>query len=69
MLPLRILDKLGKSKEELKDTNMVMIDYRGKAIPIERVILFNEKVGIVKTSTLFVVILSKSSYNLLLSKD
>ena len=60
-LLLRILNKLGKSKEKLKDINMIVIDYRGKATPS---ILLNVKVGAVEKPTLFVVI--PSSYNLLL---
>ena len=69
LLLLRILDRLGKSKEELKDINMVMTDYHGKATPAKGVILLNVKVGMVERPTLFVVILSKSSYNLLLKRD
>ena len=69
LLPLRTLEKLGKSKEELKDTNMVVTNYHDKANLGKGVILLNVKVGMVERSTLFVVIPSKSSYNLLLGRD
>ena len=69
LLPLRILDKLGNSKQKLKDTNMVVINYHGKNTLVEEVILLNVKVGTIKRPTLFVVIPSKSNYNLLLGRD
>ena len=58
-LPLRILNKLGKSKDEMKDANIVVTDYHGKATLAEGVILLNVKVGTVKRPTLFMVIPSK----------
>ena len=69
LLPFRILDKLGKAIEELRSTNTVVTDYRGKSTPVEGVVLLNVKVRAVEHPTLLVVILLKSSYNLLLGRD
>ena len=65
LLPLRLLDKLGKAREELRTANIVVTDYRGKSTPTEGMVLLNVKVGTMECPTLFVVILSKLSYNLL----
>ena len=69
LLPLKILDKLAKAREELRTTNIVVIVYRGKSTLAKGVVLINVKVGIVERPTPFVVIPSKSSYNLLLGWD
>ena len=62
LLSLRILDKLGKTKEELRLTNIVVTGYRGKSTSTEGVVLLNVKVGTMERPTLFIVIPSKSSY-------
>ena len=56
-------------RKEPRTTEIVVTDYRGKSTPAKGVVLLNVKVGTMERATLFVVILSKSSYDLLLGQD
>ena len=52
LLPLRILDKLGKAREKLRTINIVVIDYRGKLTTAKGMVVLNVQVRIVEHPTL-----------------
>ena len=69
LIPRAMLKRLGKNESDLMITNMVVTNFSGKTSPSDGVVMLNVQVGSVARTTLFVVIPTKSSYNLLLGRD
>ena len=69
LIPRAMLKRLGKNESDLMTTNIVVTDFSGKTSPSDGVVMLNVQVGSVARTTLFVVIPTKSSYNLLLGRD
>ena len=69
LVPESMLGKLGKRSKDLIYTNVTMINFNGKNSAIKGVVLLNVKVGSINRSTMFIVVPSKTSYNLSLGRD
>ena len=61
-----MLGKLGKRLKDLVQTNIDVTNCNGKTFAIKGMVLLNIRVGSIDRSNMFVVVLSKASYNLLL---
>ena len=57
------------SKSDLKPHNVILSNYEGKSGGYFGAVEVDLVVGIVKRSTLFLVVASKANYNLLLGKE
>ena len=64
-----MLGKLGKMSRDLVQTNVAITDFNGKTSAVKGMVLLNIKVGRVDKPTMFVVVPSKASYNVLLGRD
>lgn len=64
-----MLKKFNKIEEDLIAHNMVVTDFSGKTSRSDGVIALDITVGSVIKSTMFVVIPTKASYNLLLGRE
>ena len=64
-----MLGKLGKRLRDLVQTNIAVTNFNGKTFVIKGMVLLNIRVGSIDRPTMFVVVLSKASYNLLLRRD
>ena len=62
LVPKSMLGKLGKTLKDLVQTNVAMTYFNGKTST-------NTRVRNVNRPTMFVVVPSKASYNLLLGRD
>lgn len=69
LMPHFFLSKIGKYDTDMRPNNMVLSNYEGKTRHTLGVIQFNMIVGSVTKPTVFMVIASKSSYNLLLGRE
>ena len=69
LMPKIVFKKLGKSESDLIPTNMVVTDFNGRTSPSDGVTMLTIQVGTIKRPTLFVVVPSRASYNLLLGRD
>jgi hypothetical protein len=61
--------KLGKGKEDLIKTDMMLKDFEGKASPARGQINVELTIGSKTLQTTFFIINGKGSYNLLLGRD
>lgn len=64
LIPRAMFKKLGKDDSDLLATNLVVTDFCGKSSTSDGVVMLSVQVWFVKRLTLFVVIPSRSSYNL-----
>ena len=63
-----MLGKLGKMSRDLVQTNVAITYFNGKTSAIKGMILLNIRVGSIDRPTMFVMVSSKASYNLLLRR-
>ena len=63
------MTKLGKISSDLIRTNVAVIGFNGKSTIVKGMIPLRFKVGSVVRPTMFVVITSKASFNMLLERD
>ena len=68
MLWLTIV-KIGAIAKDLMPSDIAMTDFNGKMSSLKRMVLVNLMVGSNSHQTLFVVMPSKSNYNLLLGQN
>lgn len=64
-----LLAKIGKFDTDLRLHNMVLSNYKGKTGQAMRVIQVDITVGSITRPTVFMVIVSKANYNLLLGRE
>jgi hypothetical protein len=69
VMPYTTYRKLGKGKEDLIKTNMMLKDFEGKASPAQGAINVELMIGSKTLLTTFFIINGKNSYNLLLDRD
>lgn len=69
LMPHFMLNKNGKFDTDLKPHNMVLSNYEGKIDHTLGVIQVELTVGIITRPTMFMVILSKANYNMLLDRE
>jgi len=68
-LPQFLLKKIGLSYSDLKSHNVILSNYDGKSGSSFGALEVDLVVGTVKRVTLFLVVASKASYNLLLGRE
>ncbi|XP_072054908.1 uncharacterized protein [Arachis hypogaea] len=69
LLPERMLGKVGKHFEELVPTNIIVTDFSGNSTPANELVTLTMKVGSLERHSVFVVVPSKASYNVLFGRD
>ncbi|RYR62860.1 hypothetical protein Ahy_A04g020616 [Arachis hypogaea] len=65
----RMLMKVGKHLDDLIPTNIFVTDYSGVSTPAKGLMTLGVHVGSSDQNTVFVVMSSKASYNVLLGHD
>jgi hypothetical protein len=66
--PYTMLCKIGKSNEDLTQTDMMLVDFEGNVSPAQGVICVELTIGSKTLPTTFFVIKGRGSYNLLLGR-
>lgn len=69
LMPYTLFKKMGKFDDDLQQHNMVLSNYEGKTNNMMGVVQVDLVVGTTTCSTLFMVIDSKSNFNLLLGRE
>jgi hypothetical protein len=69
LMPYTILRKIGKSDEDLIQTDMMLVDFKGKVSLAQGAICVELTIGSKTLPTAFFIIKGRGSYNLLLSQD
>ncbi|XP_050909871.1 uncharacterized protein LOC127123713 [Lathyrus oleraceus] len=69
LMPYTQFKKMGQGDEDLRQHNMVLLNYEGKTSNIMGVVQVDLVVGTITRSTLFMVIDSKANFNLLLGRE
>jgi hypothetical protein len=69
LMPYTMLRKIGKSDEDLTQTDMMLVDFEGNVSPSQGAICVELTIGSKTLSTTFFVIKGRGSYNLLLGRD
>jgi len=68
-MPQSLLKRIGKSDKDLKPHNVIMSNYNGKASHSLGALQVSLTLGTMVRPTLFMVVPSKSNFNLLLRKE
>jgi hypothetical protein len=66
LMPYTMLRKIGKSDEDLTQTDMMLVDFEGNVSPAQGAICVELTIGSKTLPTAFFVINGRGSYNLLL---
>jgi hypothetical protein len=61
--------EIGKSDEDLTQTDMMLVDFEGNVFPAQGAICVEVTIGSKTVPTAFFVIKGRGSYNLLLGRD
>jgi hypothetical protein len=69
LMPYTMLRKIGKSKEDLTQTDMMLVDFDGNVSPTQGAICVELTIGSKILPTTFFVSKRRGSYNLLLGGD
>ena len=69
LMPRLNFMQLGKQLKDFMPYNIVVIDFNGKVSALKEMVLVNLQRGTITRPTLFIIIPSRASYNLLLSQD
>jgi hypothetical protein len=69
LMPYAMLCKIGKSDEDLTQTDMILVDFEGNVSPTQGAICVELTIGSKTLPTAFFVIKGRGSYNLLLGRD
>jgi hypothetical protein len=69
LMPHTMLRKIGKSDEDLTQTDMMLVDFEGNVSPAQGAICVELTIGSKTLPTAFFVIKGRGSYNLLLGRD
>jgi hypothetical protein len=69
LMPYTMLRKIGKSDEDLTQTDMMLVDFEGNVSPAQGAICVELTIGSKTLPTAFFVIKGRGSYNLLLGRD
>lgn len=69
LIPYTLFKKIGKCDDDLRQHNMVLSNYEGKISNILGVVQVDLTIGMTTRSMLFMVINSKSNFNLLLDEN
>ena len=69
IMPYAMLRKLGRSDEDLIQTDMVLKDFEGNVSPARGALCVDLTIGSKTLPTTFFVINGKGAYNLLLGRD
>jgi hypothetical protein len=69
LMPYTVLRKIGKSDEDLTQTDMMLVDFEGNVSPAQGAICVELTIGSKTLPTAFFVIKGTGSYNLLLGRD
>jgi hypothetical protein len=64
-----MLHKIGKSDEDLTQTNMMLVDFEGNVSPAQGAIYVELTIGSKTLPTALFVMKGRGSYNLLLGRD
>jgi hypothetical protein len=64
-----MMRKIGKSDEDLTQTDMMLVDFEGNISPAQGTICVELTIGSKNLPTTFFVIKGRGSYNLLLRQD
>jgi hypothetical protein len=69
LMPYTMLRKIGKSDEDLTQTDMALVDIKGNISSAQEAICVDLTIGSKTLPTTFFVIKGRGSYNLLLARD
>ena len=69
IIPYSMVKKLGKSRKDLKETNMTMFNFTGGSTPILGFLIAELIVGSRTTNTVFFVVDAKPGYTILLGRE
>jgi hypothetical protein len=69
LMPYTMPRKIGKSDEDLTQTDMMLVDFEGNVSPAQGAICVELTIGSKTLPTAFFVIKGSGSYNLLLGRD
>jgi hypothetical protein len=69
LMPYTMLCKIGKSDEDLTQTDMTLVDFEGNVSPSQGAIYVDLTISCKTLPTAFFVIKGRGSYNLLLGQD
>ena len=69
VIPYSMVKMLGKSRKDLKETNMTMSNFTGKSTPVFDFLIVELIVGSKTTNTVFFIVDAKPRYNILLAKS
>jgi hypothetical protein len=69
LMPYTMLHKIGKSDEDLTQTDMMLVDFKGNVSSAQGAICVEVTIGSKTFPTTFYVIKGRGSYNLLLGQD
>jgi hypothetical protein len=69
LIPYTMLRNIGKSDEDLTQTDMMLVDFEGNVSPAQGAICLELSIGSKTLPTAFFVIKGRRSYNLLLGRD
>jgi hypothetical protein len=69
LMPYTMLRKIGKSDEDLTQTDMALVDIKGNISSAQEAICVDLTIGSKTLPTTFFVIKGRGSYNLLLAQD
>jgi hypothetical protein len=69
LMPYTMLRKIGKSDEDLTQTDMMLMDFEGNVSPAQGAICVDLIIGSKTLPIVFFVIKERGSYNLLLGRD
>jgi hypothetical protein len=69
LMSYTMLRKIGKSDEDLTQTDMMLVDFEGNVSPTQGAICVELTIGSKTLPTAFFVIKGRGSYNLLLGRD
>jgi hypothetical protein len=69
IMPYSVLHRLGRSVEDLIETNVMLSDFNGQALEAQGVLNVDLTVGSKTIPTSFFIISSKNTYTVLLGRD
>jgi hypothetical protein len=69
LMSYTMMRKIGKSDEDLTQTDMMLVDFEGNVSPTQGAICVELSIGSKNLPTTFFVIKGRGSYNLLLGRD
>ena len=69
VMPYTMVNKLGKSCKDLKETNMTMSNFTRGSTPALGFLITEPIVGSRTTNTIFFVVDAKTGYNILLGRE